>query len=186
MISEVPRCSRSMAKTDSFFLRADLNCGGSTATGVNTYFQVPIDLGAYVDALGKSVLRIHNIAVSFTDRFGTSVEITGPEEVAAQFWLLTQTQSIALRPSDKAVIASGTVIASRTNTGNGLAARAYDQFDNLPQMWNNGYLIAVDTIYLGGQASTEWQGDVYVSVVMECTVEKMTTGAAMALALSQQ
>ena len=100
-----------MAKTDSFFLRADLNCGGSAATGVNTYFQVPIDLGAYVDALGKSVLRILNIAVSFTNRFGTSVEITVAEEVAAQFWLLTQTQSIALRPSDKALIASGTVIA---------------------------------------------------------------------------
>ena len=75
-----------MPKSDSFFIRADLNCGGSTATGFNTYFQNPIDLGAYVDALGKSVLRIHNIAVSFTDNKGTSVEITGAEEVAAQFW----------------------------------------------------------------------------------------------------
>lgn len=175
-----------MAKSDSFFIRADLNAGGSTATGFNTYFQTPIDLGAYVDALGKSVLRIHNIAVSFTDKTGTSVEITGAEEVAAQFWLLTQSQPLAVLPSNKAVIASGTVIASRTNTGNGLAARAYDQFDNLPQLWTNGYLIAVDTMYLGGQASEYWEGDVVVSVTMECTVETMTQAAAMALALSQQ
>ncbi len=175
-----------MAKSDSFFIRADLNCGGSTATGFNTYFQVPVDLGAYVDALGKSVLRIHNIAVSFTDKNGTSVEITGAEEVAAQFWLLTQSQTAATLPSNKACIASGTVIASRTNTGNGIAARCYDQFDNLPQLWTNGYLIAVDTMYLGGQASEYWEGDVIVSVTMECTVESMTQAAAMALALSQQ
>ena len=132
------------------------------------------------------MLRIHNIAVSFTDKTGTSVEITGAEEVAAQFWLLTQSQPMAVLPSNKAVIASGTVIASRTNTGNGLAARAYDQFDNLPQLWTNGYLIAVDTMYLGGQASEYWEGDVVVSVTMECTVETMTQAAAMALALSQQ
>ena len=175
-----------MARSDSFFIRSDINCGGSTATGTNQYFQTPIDLGAYVDALGKSVLRIHNVAVSFTDSLGTSVEITGAEEVAAQFWLLTQSQTAAVLPSNKAVIASGTVIASRTNTGNGLAARCYDQFDNLPQLWTNGYLIAVDTMYLGGQASTHWQGDVYASITMECTVETMTQAAAMALALSQQ
>ena len=175
-----------MAKSDSFFIRADLNCGGSTATGFNTYFQVPIDLGAYVDALGKSVLRIHNIAVSFTDENGTSVEITGAEETAAQFWLLTQSQTAALLPSNKAVIASGTVIASRTNSGNGIAARCYDQFDNLPQLWTNGYLVAVDTMYLGGQASELWEGDVYCSLTCECTVESMSQAAAMALALSQQ
>jgi len=181
-------CSLSlMAKSDSFFIRANLNCGGSTATGFNTYMENPIDLGAYVDALGKSVLRIHNIAVSFTDDRGTSVEITGAGDCAAQFWLFTQSQTAAVLPSNKACIASGTVIASRDNTsGNGIAARCYDQFDNLPQLWTNGYLIAVDTMYLGGQASELWEGDVYVSVTMECTVETMTQAAAMALALSQQ
>lgn len=176
-----------MAKSDSFFIRANLNCGGSTATGFNTYFETPIDLGAYVDALGKSVLRIHNVAVSMTDRFGTSVEITGDADCAAQFWLLTQSQSTAVMPSDKAVVASGTVIASRANSsGSGIAARCYDQFDNLPQLWTNGYLIAVDTMYLGGQASELWEGDVYCSITMECTVESMTQAAAMALSLSQQ
>ena len=117
---------------------------------------------------------------------GTSVEITGAEETAAQFWLLTQSQTAALLPSNKAVIASGTVIASRTNSGNGIAARCYDQFDNLPQLWTNGYLVAVDTMYLGGQASELWEGDVYCSLTCECTVESMSQAAAMALALSQQ
>jgi hypothetical protein len=175
-----------MARSDSFFIRADLNAGGSTATGFNDYFQTTIDLGAYVDALGKSVLRIHNIAVSLTDANGTSPEITGIEEVAAQFWLTTQSQDAAILPSNRAVISSGNVLASRTVTGNGLAAREYEAFDNLPQLWTNGYLVAVDSIFLGGQASEFWQGDVYWSITMECTVETMTQAAAMALALSQQ
>ncbi|MHA1170014.1 MAG: hypothetical protein ACTSRU_19470, partial [Candidatus Hodarchaeales archaeon] len=89
-------------------------------------------------------------------------------------------------PSDRAVISSGSILASRTATGNGLAARNYEEFDNLPQLWTNGYLVAVDQIFLGGQASEFWQGDVVFHVVMECTVETMTQAAAMALALSQQ
>lgn len=175
-----------MARSDSFFIRADLNAGGSTGTGFNTFFDTSIDLGAYVDALGKSVLRIHNIAVSLTDTSGTSPEITGIEEAAAQFWLTTQQQTTAILPSNRSVISSGNVLASRTVSGNGLAARQYEAFDNLPQLWTNGYLIAVDQMFLGGQASEHWQGDVVWSVTMECTVETMTQAAAMALALSQQ
>ena len=56
-----------MARSDSFFLRADV-----TETATDTFEQTAIDLGAYVDALGKSVLRIHNIAVSFADSTGRS------------------------------------------------------------------------------------------------------------------
>lgn len=175
-----------MAKSDSFFIRQSLNCGGSTATGTGTYFQVPIDLGAYVDALGKSVLRIHNIAVSFTDANGTSAEMEGTSSAAAQFQLVTQSQLDTVLPSNRAVIASGTVNCRRDDSGNGLASAVYEAFDNLPQLWTNGYLVAVDQIFLGGEASEKWFGDVYCSVTMECTVETMTQAAAMALALSQQ
>ncbi len=176
-----------MAKSDSFFIRAKLNAGGSSATGFNTYFEDGISLGSYVDALGKSVLRIHNIAVSVTDLNGTSVEITGAEEAAAQFVLTTQSAGTTLPlPSDRSVISSGSILASRTATGNGLAARNYEEFDNLPQLWTNGYLVAVDQIFIGGQASEFWQGDVFFHIVMECTVETMSQAAAMALSLSQQ
>jgi hypothetical protein len=55
-----------------------------------------------------------------------------------------------------------------------------------PQQWTNGYLIGTEQIYLGGEASTDWTEDVYCQIVLECTVSKLTKGAAMALALSQQ
>ena len=53
-------------------------------------------------------------------------------------------------------------------------------------LWTNGYLVAVDSIFLGGQASSQWTEDVYISITLECTVETMTQASAMALALSQQ
>lgn len=172
-----------MAKSDSFFIRHTLNCDND-----NNFHQDPIDLGAYVDALGKSVLRIHNIAVAFTDVDGRALDIVtgGTISAAAQFQLTTQTAGDIVVASSKSVVASGMVNAYREKTGSGVASIVSDQFDNLPQLWTNGYLIAVDTMYLGGAATTTWNEDVYCSITCECTVETMNQASAMALALSQQ
>lgn len=176
-----------MAKSDSFFLRQTLNLDNTTVAG--KFQQVEMDLGAYVSALGKSVLRIHNIAVSFTDSDGRSPDIkTGGEKaVAAQFQLTTQTQGDLIISSNKSVIASGLVNAYRTASGSaGVADTTSESLDNLPQLWTNGYLVATESMYLGGAASAEWNEDVWVSITCECTVETMSQASAMALSLSQQ
>ncbi|GAH58144.1 unnamed protein product [marine sediment metagenome] len=165
-----------MARSDSFFIRATLDCNNT-----NVYQQNAIDLGAYVDALGKSVLRIHNIAVTFSDSTGRSSIVNS--EAAAQFQLLTQSQVDIVLPSNRSVISSGKLAVDGAG---GVATYVSTDYDNLPQLWTNGYLVAVDTIFLGGAASTGFAGDVYCSVTMECTVETMTQAAAMALSLSQQ
>jgi len=84
------------------------------------------------------------------------------------------------------MISSGMINAVNQEAGNSIASVVSESFDNAPQLWTNGYLVAVDTIYLGGQASAGFFEDVYVTLVMECTVETMTQAAAMALSLSQQ
>jgi hypothetical protein len=170
-----------MAKSDSFFIRANVNCGQTSS-----YNQTTVDLGAYVDALGKSVLRIHNIAIAFTDATGTSAEMDASSAGAAQFQLCTQSQSDTVLSSNKAVIASGLMNCRRAISGTGPASSTSESFDNLPQLWTNGYLVAVDAIYFGGEASSGFNEDVYCSITMECTVETMSQAAAMALALSQQ
>lgn len=172
-----------MAKSDSFFIRAVTNIQDD-----NQYYESAIDLGAYVDALGKSVLRIHNIAVSFTDSAGRSPDVKtgGNTTTSAQFQLVTQTQNDMVLQTDKAVIASGQINAYRIPNSVGVASSVSHDLDNLPQLWENGYLVAVDTIYLGGAALDKWNEDVYVNVTMECTVETMSQASAMALALSQQ
>jgi hypothetical protein len=176
-----------MAKSDSFFIRATLQ-----TTDDNAFYQESIDLGAYVDALGKSVLRIHNIAVSMTDSSGGTPDMEAggaageAKNASTSFQLTTQTQSTLILASNKSVIAGGLVCASNLDNAQAGPSIVSDQFDNLPQLWTNGYLVAVDTIYLGGSSSTNWVDDVYITVTMECTVETMSQAAAMALALSQQ
>lgn len=110
-INTAPDSGNSMARSDSFFIRATLNCDNN-----NLYQQTGIDLGAYVDALGKSVLRIHNIAVTFSDSTGRSLEVTSSGSApfngaAAQFQLLTQSQADIVLPSDRSIISTGRVIA---------------------------------------------------------------------------
>lgn len=176
-----------MAKSDSFFIRASL-----ATTDDLQFYQDPIDLGAYVDALGKSVLRIHNVAVSFTDDLGGTPDIEASggsgltKNASTSFQLTTQSQTALVLASDKSVVASGNIMAAnQTNATAGPSTVSHD-LDNLPQLWTNGYLVAVDTMYLGGSSSTNWVDDVYITVTMECTVETMSQAAAMALALSQQ
>ena len=169
-----------MARSDSFFIRQTLN-----ADNLNQYKEIPLDLGAYVDALGKSVLRVHNIAVTFSDPDGKALEVSAATSAAAQYQLCTQSQTDIVFSSNRAVISSGKLYGVNTLDGDHYPQVSHDT-DVLPQMWTNGYLVAVDSIYLGGQASTQWTSDVYMSITLECTVETMTQASAMALALSQQ
>jgi len=187
MISEVSRSLGSMAKSDSFFIRATLQTTDDLA-----FYQQSIDLGAYVDALGKSVLRIHNVAVSFTDGNGATpdMEASGTagetKNASTSFQLTTQSQTALILASNKSVVASGNIMAANQDNATAGPSQVSHDLDNLPQLWTNGYLVAVDTMYLGGSSSTNWIDDVFVSVTMECTVETMSQASAMALALSQQ
>lgn len=173
-----------MAKTDSFFIRKSVTLEGSAV-----FAQNAIDLGAYVDALGKAVLRIHNIAVQYSDPTGGTPDLTKEVQAAADFQITTQTQSnMVIAGDNKSVIASGRIVAYNIDSGSdGVPTQVYQDLDVAPQTWKNGYLIGVEQIYLGGRRTNlGWAENVVVSVIMECTSETLSKEAAMALALSQQ
>jgi len=151
-------------------------------------------LGAFVDALGKSVLRCLSIEVVWSDYKGTSLIVDDQEVGAAQFQVTTQTQSAIVRADNKSLVASGHLIAGASPVFVGVIGAHYPALNTQvmdigPQRWTNGYLIGVDSIYLGGSASTlGWDNAEYpyVTVIMECVSETLSQSAAMALALSQQ
>ncbi len=168
-----------MAKSDSFFIRA------TTAFNGTTFEQTAVDLGAYVDALGKSVLRIHNIAVQYGNPTDNVAPVANLSSILA-FQLTTQSQSAMVPATDKSVIASGKLNAIY---GNAAVTTPYifDSLDVAPQDWTQGYLVGVEQIYLGADASESTNmGIGRVNIVLECTVETLSQSAAMALALSQQ
>lgn len=164
-----------MAKSDSFFIRAQV-----TTQNDATFDQASVDLGAYVDALGKSVLRIHNVSVQVVNA-ATHLPLAAAGAAGEAAWqLTTQSQSDLVGAFDKSVVSTG---AQRVLVDGNIT----DRSDVMPQEWTNGYLIGVEQLYLGAIASSDIiTTNVEVNVVMECTVETLNQSAAMALALSQQ
>ncbi len=172
-----------MARTDSFFLRQSI-----TLQKNGDFNQETIDLGAVVDALGKTVLRIHNIAVQYSDAGAATPDMSGSAVAACDFQLTTQSQTgLVVSGDDKSVIASGRLVGYNALGSAGVPTNLMDEFDVAPQHWTNGYLIGVEQMYLSGRTTTTgWNEPIVVSLVMECTSETMTQASAMALALSQQ
>lgn len=168
-----------MAK-DSFFIRTslDIPAGGSGA-------QTAIDLGAYVDALGSAVLKIHNIQVSYTNT-ANIVETIGNVSAAGgsqqiRWQLTTQSQTALVKADNRSVISTGSLVIGADVSNRNM----FEVMDLNPQEWTNGYAVAVEQMYLRGYVGGNLDPTT-ISVVIECTVEKMTAATAMALALSQQ
>jgi hypothetical protein len=173
-----------MAKTDHFYIRASVSQPDAA------YAQTEIDLGSFVDALGKSVLRIHSISV----HFNSITNPAAPTQLNAStnneiFWqLTTQSQTEAQNLTNKSVISTGITNFACTNaTG---MTEVMEVGDRVDQRWTDGYLVAVEQIFLGqmGAQATSWSivNDMETSIVLDCTVETLSEKAAMALALSQQ
>ena len=173
-----------MAKSDSFFIRALV-----TVSGV-TYAEKEIDLGSFVNlGVSKStLLRIHNVEAQYTDNSekGSMIYYDGGIPGGILRWqLITQAQSTLTDAADKSFVTGGAY--SQASTTGVLVQNADQIADMNPQSWKNGYLIAVDSMFLGADSSATWDsGDVDICIVMECTLENATQASSTALALSQQ
>lgn len=173
-----------MAKSDSFFIRAQ-----TVQSGV-TFTETEIDLGAFVNlGISKStLLRIHNIQVQYLDSSdpGAMIYYDGGIPGAALRWqVTTQTQSALVGAEDKSFVSGG--VYSQASTTGVLVQGADETADMNIQHWTNGYLVGVDSLFLGGDSTGTWDsGDININIVMECTLENATQANSVALALSQQ
>ena len=172
-----------MAKTDSFFIR------GKQDTNSTTFAQGTVDVGAFVDPLQKSIMKLHNIEWRVDDATdpARTIDLAANTTVRVCYQLTTQSQTGIVDLADKSIIASGIMTICN---GSGSATNLTfidDSFDVGPQDWSNGYLIGVETLYLLVDLSAiPASGDLTISFVAECTMETLTQSAAVSLALSQQ
>ena len=172
-----------MAKTDSFFIRGTIQADTSLQ-------KSEIDLGAFVDPLGKSVMRLLNIAFKIADSGGIELPMgfTANTEWMLGYQITTQDPGTTLRGlEDRTVVSSGSVSGSNDTVVAGNLSTLTHDLDVAPQHFTNGYLIGVPSIWLSAQYNAvAATGAVDVSFIAECRVETLTTEAAVALALSQQ
>ena len=179
-----------MAKSDSFFIRAAVTSSGAT------FQQSEIDLGSFVN-LGvtkSTLLRIHNISVQYAHATAPSTQISDGTGNKIGFQLTTQSQTDLVYADDKSLVASGALalgagyIAPDGSATADFATNNWQQdLDIGPQQWTNGYLIGVDSMFLGVDLYGALDsGEVKVAIVLECTLETATQASSTALALSQQ
>lgn len=165
-----------MAKSDAFFIRDAVTSNGTT------YAEQEIDLGSFVNlGVSKStLLRCFSVATMIADSNGAQNPILHSADARVAWQLTTQSQSAIVNADDKSVISTGGLTIK---TG---MSPSHD-YDVNPQDWQKGYLIGVDSIFLGVDLSASLDsGDVIVSVVLESMLETATQASATALALSQQ
>ena len=156
------------------------------------FTQSEIDLGSFVNlGVSKStLLRIHTISVQYADDTGVELPIyssaaTGGAKIAWQ--LTTQSQTALVTADDKSMAASGSLnlYGNPNSTAHGISASEHHDIN--PQQWRNGYLVGVDSIFLGSDVGgTLTSGAATINVVIECTLETATQASSTALALSQQ
>ena len=165
---------------DSFFIRAQV-----TSTGT-TFAQTTINLGSFVDVLGQAVLTIHAVYPAYRNAGNNQPYDMGltSDTQYATWQLTTQSQTELVGLTDKSAIASGGVMQTFDGSSDIIFSSLLE--DPGPQNFVNGMLIAVEDIYLGMDRTTSGGNECDVDVILECSVSKMSTSKAMALALSQQ
>ncbi len=180
-----------MAKSESFFIRASVTPDNSDA-----FVQTAIDLSSYVNALGKSILKIKAIegewcqgpAATGTNAIPNGAPfMTGDTADFAIWQLTTQDNAGLVSLDDRTTIAKGNLWARNPDSNNHPPSQVYSD-SHLPQHYSDGFLVAVEEIYLGSRAGANWLGtsDLTFNIVLECEVMSLSQSAAMALALSQQ
>ncbi|AXH79560.1 MAG: hypothetical protein [Circular genetic element sp.] len=169
-----------MAVKNTFFIRANVEVS-------NAFNQSEIDLGAFVDALGNTVLRIHRVDVSIRDAaLPESTIIVAASGTGQITWQLsTQSNTAMVTADQRDIISLGCLNFSNVDPVVQRPTWMNSDADLLPQEFESGYLIATEQIYLAGYASA-LSTPASLTVVLECSVETLTKGGAMALALSQQ
>ena len=176
-----------MAKGESFFIR-----GTVTPSNTNAFVQTTIDLSAYVSALGKSILKIHSIEGEWAqsptgDIPNGSPVMTGNEASEAVWQLTTQSNTGLVGLDDRTTVAKGQIWARNSDSAANSPGEVYID-SHMPQHYSDGFLIAVEDLYLGARAGTSWVAgsELTYNIVLECSVQTMNASAAMALSLSQQ
>ena len=148
-----------MAKQESFFIRASV-----TPDNTATFVQTPIDLSSYVNALGKSILKIKAIEGEWCQSPTGDIPNGAPymdggasgKAGEAVWQLTTQDNSGLVSLDDRTTIAKGMIWARNDDTAARAPALVYND-SHLPQHYDDGFLVAVEEIYLGGFGNGNWE-----------------------------
>jgi hypothetical protein len=182
-----------MPKSETFLLRGQVIPGNS-----QTRIEAEIDLGSYVNlGIAKgTALRVHSVQVQICDSLGTVPTINASAaggETKGTFVNTAITTAQVPASFDAAempqlnqdyVMFTSSITGQNGNDDADQGILSHD-LDIAPQHLSQGYLLAVDTLYMYAIADDAWAEAVYVNFCLECSIEKITQSTAVSLSLSQ-
>ena len=111
--------------------------------------------------------------------------MTGDTVGDAVWQLTTQSQTGLVLLTDDSFVNGGRAALRNPDSSASSPTQSWES-QLLAQDYENGYVIAVPNLYLGGYGGSNFTEDVYFSIILECTTEPMTKANAVSLAISQQ
>ena len=180
-------------KGDTFLIRGQVIPEDSQVRIEST-----IDLGSYVN-LGVNkgtALRVWSVQQQVCDSLGTvpTIDASGGSGTTKGVFLNTAITTAQVPASfDNAempqinqdyVMYSSALSGMNGNNDADQGILTHD-LDIAPQNLKEGYLLAVDTLYLYALADDAWAEDVYVNFMLECSIESISQATAVSLSLSQ-
>lgn len=183
-----------MAKGDTFFIRGQV----ITTQGSENRVEAEIDLGSYVNlGINKgTALRVHSVQQQVCDSTGlvpimAGAVSSGRSNTAFCNTAITTAQvptSFAATEmpqlNEDYVMFSAGLVAYTQDSDNNQGMITHD-IDVAPQDFRNGYLLAVDTLYLYAAADDQWSEDLHCNFLLECSLESISQATAVSLSLSQ-
>jgi hypothetical protein len=182
-----------MAKGETFFIR-----GQVIATDDQNRVESEIDLGSYVNlGINKgTALRVHSVQQQVCDSTGLvpimdAANVAGVSKTAFLNTAITTAQvptsfaagEMPQLNEDYVMFTSGlTMYTQDLDTDQGIISH---DIDVAPQDFRNGYLLAVDTLYLYATADNAWAESIHVNFLLECSLESISQATAVSLSLSQ-
>jgi len=173
--------ARGKRASSPFFLRKQQISNGGT------FAESSIDVSSFVDVLEGEVLRVKQVWWEWTsDNSGPvlGADLGTSKGCSADGQLTTKTTSARQNLVDSSVICKNIIYAHTDSNTDIDMIKTQDGMN--PIDFEDGFMVATDTIYLGVIESADtFANPVRVNVVLECEVIRMTLSDAQAVLVSQ-
>jgi len=166
-----------------FFLRKQVD-GGTAATG---YQQSEIDISSFVNVLQGEVLRVKQAWVEWNSDAGGPIQAA---DLGSNTGASCDLQITSESQTDRVPLTNNSVIAKNTVYANCNASTDIDfyaqGFGMNPIDYDDGYLVATDSIFLGiNESGNPFANTIRASMMLECEIAKLSLSDAQAVLVSQ-
>ena len=172
---------RSRTRSGTFFLRKEQDTNGTT------FAESSIDVSSFVNVLDGELIRVKQCWFSWTSDNGGAVvgaDLGASKGCSAVACVTTEQVDSIKGFTATSLLAKNTLYAhSDSNTDIDMIS---NETSVNPVDFDDGYLVATDSIHLGvNQSADSWAANIRCSIMLECEIVKLSLTDAQAVLVSQ-